>query len=277
MIINMAKDDKKQTGRLPGFYIALCCCVLVIGIAGYFTERQSRETVTDETAGFSEGTFADSALNAGNQELDGEVISVGEVTTAEDVAPAEGTPETEPAENPQVEPAAADLQPSEAPAAEEPVPTAEPEYTKDNPDVMETAVNIEAEEAYFSFPAGGEILAPFSSVLSFNEALGDYRTHNGIDIAADEGCSISAAADGTVDNIFSNAFGEGVSISHSDGFVSKYMCLGAVEGLKIGDTVKRGDVIGTVGESKGENTKEPHLHFEMYKNGEPVDPTAYLN
>lgn len=272
----MAKDDKKHTRRLPGFYIALCCCVLVIGIAGYFTERESREPVTGNTEGFSEGSFANTALNNDDNQPDGKVISVSEVTTAEDNttpeataeaadAPADAAEETENSED--------ESMPSEAAAAAE---TAEPEYTKDNPDVMETAVNIEAEEVYFSFPAGGEILAPFSSVLSFNEALGDYRTHNGIDIAADEGCSISAAADGTVDNIFSNAFGEGISISHAGGFVSKYMSLGAVEDIKVGDTVKRGDVIGTVGKSKGENTKESHLHFELYKDGEPVNPEEYL-
>ena len=125
-------------------------------------------------------------------------------------------------------------------------------------------------------PASGEVLAQYSSELLFNEALGDYRAHNGIDIAADEGCSISAAADGTVDDIYSNAFGDGITISHSDGIITKYMCLGGVENLKAGDTVKAGDVIGTVGKSKGENVTEPHLHFEVFKDGIPVNPMEYL-
>ncbi len=263
----MAKDDKKEARRLPGFYIALCCCVLVIGAAGYFTERNSSEPQVESTEGFGESIAADSVLNgeSGNEPR-GEVISVSEVTTAADETP---VPTAVPEETEAVSAEA------EA-AAGTPAATDEPAYAEDNPDTAPAAVSIEAEEIYFSFPAGGEILAPYSNVLSFNEALGDYRTHNGIDIAADEGCSISAAADGTVENIFTNAYGEGISIAHSNGFVSKYMCLGGVEALKTGDAVKRGDVIGTVGASKGENTKEPHLHFELYENGAPVNPSDYL-
>lgn len=248
----MAKEDKKNTGRLPGFYIALCCCVLVIGIAGYFTERKGRETTTDATSGFSENVITGSVIDENKQEPDGEVLSVSEVTPMEESTP------------------------TAAPATDAPQATQEPEYTKDNPDVMETAVRVEPTETVFSFPAGGKILAPYSAVLSFNQALGDYRTHNGIDIAADEGCSISASADGTVEDVFSDAFGEGISLTHANGMMTKYMCLGAVENLKTGDTVKAGDVIGTVGKSKGENTEAPHLHFELYKDGQPVNPEDYL-
>ncbi|MDY3031120.1 MAG: M23 family metallopeptidase [Clostridia bacterium] len=242
----MSNESKNK--RLPGFYIALCCCVLVIGVAGYFTERQNAENKRELTA---KEELSD---NTGKPE--GEIISVSEIKPVEDTSdtPADDTSDAS----------------TEAPSA-----TEIPEYTKDNPDVMAAVTQTETAEESFSL---GEInvIAPYSSVLSFNEALGDYRTHNGIDIAYDEGCSVCAASDGTVENIFSNALGEGISLSHSGGFVTKYMCLGAVEDLKTGDTVKAGDVIGTVGKSKGENTKEPHLHFEMYKNNAPADPAEYL-
>lgn len=235
--------NEKNSKRLPGFYIALCCCVLVIGIAGYFTERQDT-------------THEDTTHMVSKTEIQGQAVPSASVIP-ESIPVNETIIIEEPTESPQ---------PTEAP----------PEYTLDNPDVMETAIMVEAEELVFSMPASGEILAQYSSELSFNEALGDYRAHNGIDIGADEGCSISAAADGTIDDIYSNAFGDGITISHSDGIITKYMCLGSVEELKSGDTVKAGDVIGTVGKSKGENVTEPHLHFEVFKDGIPVNPMEYL-
>ena len=66
-------------------------------------------------------------------------------------------------------------------------------------------------------------------------------------------------------------------MGHENGISTKYMCLGSVEELNIGDSVKSGDVIGTVGTPKGENTMEAHLHFEMYNANTPVDPCKYLN
>ena len=237
--------NEKNSKRLPGFYIALCCCVLVIGIAGYFTERQDT-TPQDTTHTVSKTEIQDEAVPTAS--VIPESIPVNETIIIEE--------------------------PTQAPAPES--TEAPPEYTLDNPDVMETAIMVEAEELVFSMPASGEILAQYSSELSFNEALGDYRAHNGIDIGADEGCSISAAADGIIDDIYSNAFGDGITISHSDGIITKYMCLGGVEDLKAGDTVKAGDVIGTVGKSKGENVTEPHLHFEVFKDGIPVNPMEYL-
>lgn len=242
--------NEKNSKRLPGFYIALCCCVLVIGIAGYFTERQESNTApTDTTRMISKAEIPGEEIPAATVIPEGEVISVSEITPVFEEATAAPT-----------------AAPTEAPA----------EYTLDNPDVMETAVRVEAEELVFAMPASGDILAEYSAELSFNEALGDYRAHNGIDIAADEGCSISAAADGTIEDIYSNAFGDGVTISHANGITTKYMCLGGVENFKAGDEVKAGDVIGTVGKSKGESVTEPHLHFELYKDNTPANPMDYL-
>lgn len=251
----MANEEKKHSKRLPGFYIALCCCVLVIGVAGYFTEKASKPNSGNDS--FDQEQIIGSVIDDNNKEEKGEVISVSEIKPVEENSSAQA-PESEPIQE--------DI-PQESP---------EPDFAVDNPDVMETAVRVEAEEEYFAFPASGDILEAFSTELKYNEPLGDYRTHNGIDIAADEGCSISAAADGTVEDIFTNAFGDGISIIHNNNILTKYMCLGAVEDLEIGDTVKAGDVIGTVGKSKGENVKDSHLHFEMYKNGEAIDPCEYL-
>ncbi len=261
MEVIMAQNDNQTTKKLPGFYIALCCCVLAIGVAGFFSDKSSVTKNTDEEYVASVESFPQDSNATDTNE---DVSPVNDTVVIEDVL-------------------------------EEYIPTAPPkdvieenaeidysiktsaDYTYNNPDVEETAIIVNAEEPYFNMPAGGEILEGFSSTLSYNEAMGDWRTHNGIDIAADIGCSISACADGTVADVFSDAYGNGITLKHENGFITKYMCLGSIEDIKVGDSVKAGDIIGTVGEAKGENIKESHLHFEMYDGDILLNPTQYLN
>lgn len=261
----MEENNKKNQKRLPGFYIALCCCVLAIGIAGYISERGQLEKTDNENQVSTVSSFPqnDAPINASDESAE----AVNETVVIEDTEPV-----STPAPTQTVAPANETVVDSEYNYAAE----TGYDYTYDNPDVEETAVIVNAEEPYFNMPAGGEIAQGFTTELSYNEALGDWRTHNGIDISADVGCSISACADGTVEEVFSDIYGEGISIKHANGFTSKYMCLGSVEELKSGDSVKAGDVIGTVGEPKGESTTEPHLHFEMYDGDIVLDPEQYL-
>ncbi|MDD6483735.1 MAG: M23 family metallopeptidase [Clostridiales bacterium] len=245
----MKNEQEQKSKRLPGFYIALCCCVLAIGIAGYFSERAAKKDVDTESV-FTAST-----------------LSPDIARTDEDSAPTfSGAKETVP-------PA------TEAPKSEETIniePAVE-DYAVDNPDVESAAVIVSAEEPYFAMPAGGAILEGFTTSLAYNSATGDYRTHNGVDIAADEGCSVCASADGTVEEISADEMGQNITISHQNGMATKYMSLGSVEDLSVGDSVKAGDVVGTVGAPKGENTSQAHLHFEMYSANTPVDPCKYLN
>ena len=108
----------------------------------------------------------------------------------------------------------------------------------------------------------------------YNECYGDWRTHNGIDIAAPIGCSVSATAGGYVTEVKKGSYGNSVTVEHADGFKSVYAQLGEVS-VKVDDEVKQGAVIGTIGESVGENLKESHLHYELYKNGKVVNPDEY--
>lgn len=252
----MKRDqENNQVRKLPGFYIALCCCVLAIGIAGYVSDRLT----SDKTNTQSESVFSDSA---GGENAADSISAPNNYTAA--------LPENAPTEAPAVseEPA--------VPTVNSKVDIADEDYTADNPDVQSAAVIVSEDKPYFSMPAGGSILSAYTDSLSYNEATADYRTHNGIDIAADEGCSISASADGTVEDISADVMGQNITIFHSNGMESKYMGLSGTENLSIGDKVKSGDVIGTVGVPKGENISQPHLHFEMYKDGNSVDPEKYL-
>jgi murein DD-endopeptidase MepM/ murein hydrolase activator NlpD len=98
--------------------------------------------------------------------------------------------------------------------------------------------------------------------------------HHGIDLAAPKGAPIRAISSGQV--MYADPFGgygKIVVVRHPSGLTSHYGHCDTLN-VKIGDTVKAGDIIGTVG-SSGISTG-PHLHFEIRMNGKPQDPERYL-
>lgn len=110
--------------------------------------------------------------------------------------------------------------------------------------------------------------------------LGHWHFHTGLDIAAAVGTDVMATLDGTVETLIvgDQLDGTKIVISHANGMKTVYSFIDAKEGLKEGDTVKRGEVIGTVAEPNGAEFKQgAHLHFEIIENGESVDPAIYLN
>lgn len=127
-------------------------------------------------------------------------------------------------------------------------------------------------------PLAGKTIAAFSAdALTYNEALEDWRTHNGIDIAAEEGTAVCAAADGTVRSVSEDPLmGVTVVLEHDGGFVSTYACLGTEVYVSAGDEVLAGQNIGAVGSTAAGESAEPHLHFSVTKDGELVDPSDYL-
>lgn len=256
--MNKNENEKKSLKKLPGFYIALCCCVLVIGLAGYFTERREKNSVPEDTA---ENTVFSGGIDAYTSEaVSGNVVPASETVTREEYDSEMQTAEA-----------------TEPPVQNDAVSTAETSESVYEAPAEEAAVIVSAKSLDLEMPVNGEVLAEFSDKLVYNSAMEDWRTHDGIDIAAEVGCSVHAAAAGTVRLVFSEASGEGVEIEHEDGFVTRYEGLQSIENLKEGDVVQAGDVIGVVGQSKGESVEASHLHFEVYKEGEAVDPKKYLD
>ncbi|WP_415853203.1 murein hydrolase activator EnvC family protein [Thermoanaerobacter kivui] len=121
-------------------------------------------------------------------------------------------------------------------------------------------------------PSSDAITSPFG--MRYHPILQQNRMHTGIDIAAKTGDPIVAAADGQV--IFAGyygGYGYAIIIDHGDEISTLY-AHNSVLLVKEGDTVKRGQVIAKAG-STGLSTG-PHLHFEVRKNGVPVNPTDWL-
>lgn len=260
----MNQEQKKEAKKLPGFYIALCCCVLVIGVAGYFTERHTDKTSkVISTKVTQEEENNQPVFSADNNEISSTFIPTKTPNTS-----AENETKTFEADN-----ADTNVQENIPVAAQ---PQNVEEYAVDNPDVDDTAIIVSSEPPSFIMPVTGNILAEYSDKLIFNNALSDWRTHNGVDIGAEKGCSVQSAAAGVIESVSEDAMGKCVVISHSAGFVTKYMGLENTENLTVGKEIQSGEVIGTVGDCKGENVTDPHLHFEIIKDNNSVNPSEYL-
>lgn len=127
---------------------------------------------------------------------------------------------------------------------------------------------LQAWTGHFIRPAAGPITSGFG--MRHHPILGGSRMHTGVDIGAGYGAPIHAAAGGVV--IFSGyqrGYGNTVIIDHGGGVTTLYGHCSRC-GVSEGQTVRQGEVIGNVG-STGLSTG-PHLHFEVRRNGTPVNP-----
>ena len=106
----------------------------------------------------------------------------------------------------------------------------------------------------------------------------DWRTHNGLDLAAELGSSVRAVANGKVTEIRDDdRYGTTVVLTHPDGLVSVYANLAALPTVSEGQQVSVGQIIGAVGDTAlCEAGEACHLHFAMTLDGASVDPGDYL-
>lgn len=133
----------------------------------------------------------------------------------------------------------------------------------------------------FAAPVNAPVLKDYSDdVPVFSYTMNDYRVHNGLDFAASIGTPVCAAADGTVCEITDDPMmGVCVGISHSGGAVTRYKGLSneTMDLCKVGDSVTRGQVIGSAGDTALiESAEENHVHFELTVNGESQNPADYF-
>ena len=196
-----------------GFYIVLFLCVATIGISGYYLVRTVSSTPgeAEPVTGSPTVVLPDSSQNAAPPHTTPSVTTptTPTVTEPEDSGSQEAslpqTVEEEPAETVQ-------------PVEEDPVP------------------------AVFTWPVKGEILSGFSlEVLAYDETMGDWRTHSGVDIAASVGTNVLAISAGTVQGVYDDdLMGTCVVVDHGDGLTSTYCNLSAKPTVSEGG-YRRGD------------------------------------
>lgn len=154
-----------------------------------------------------------------------------------------------------------------------------PVVTKSNTAVIPAIKMEEPMMETMLAPVFGTICLDFSGdELVYSKTLDLWTTHQGLDIKAEEGSQVRAAMDGTVSEITDETeWGMTITIDHGSGIVTKYSNLSTLEMVTIGQKVKKGDVISGVGKSAlWEIAEDPHLHFEVLKDGKNLDPKIYL-
>ena len=165
------------------------------------------------------------------------------------------------------------LQDLEIPAKEEP---AEKEPIKGSEKTPEKT----ADEITFSSPLTGEIITPHSTTTPiYSETMGDFRIHKGIDIKGELSSPVLCAADGIIEDITEDSlYGITVIVDHNNGIKTKYQNLSSAETIKIGNTIKKGERISGVGSTAQiESKTEPHLHFEVIKDGKHINPADIID
>jgi len=227
-----------QFFKEKGYYIVLSLCVIAVGISGY--------------------VFVSTIANQ-NRAVNEETLSVPITVTETE------TPKPQP-----MTPASSEVTEPEEETAEAVAPT-EPD-----PDdaVRQAAAKIVVQ------PVSGTVLSPYAADrLTYNQTTRDWRVHNGVDLAATPGQVVLAAKAGTVSAVYDDEyFGTTVVISHEGGFTTHYCNLTAMPTVSAGQEVAAGDIIGAVGSTALlENALEPHLHFEVYRDGTCVDPAEFLS
>ena len=134
-------------------------------------------------------------------------------------------------------------------------------------------------ELAFIAPVVGEIITDYADEsLVYSKTLDEWTTHLGIDIKANKTSSVVAAEEGIVKSVKNDPrYGLTVIISHDENYETVYANLLSADFVKEGDKVSKNQTIGTVGESASfEISDPPHLHFEILKNGENVNPTTLI-
>lgn len=120
----------------------------------------------------------------------------------------------------------------------------------------------------------------YQTVPVFSQTLNEFRSdHQGIDIRAEKGTVVKAAADGKVVDIVEDPrLGMLITIEHGNGIVTKYGNLDKEVEVTKNQQVKKGQALGKVGNTAMfEIEDDPHIHFEVWRDDEPVDPKKYLD
>ncbi len=234
----------KSFAEDKGFYIVLALCVAAIGISGYvlYATPGAGDAPAAEPAASAEG-----ALPAASELVPDDMPVIPDVTVKlEDEPPA--LPEI-PAE----------------PAASVP---------DELPQVRETW--LFRREPEYLLPVSGPVIRGYSmDALVYDRTMGDWRTHDGVDVACTLGDEVHAIADGTVTRSYVDALRGGVvEIAHGDGLTSRLCGLAADGLIAEGKTVAAGQTVGRAGTMKTESLLEPHVHLSVARGGVPIDPES---
>lgn len=277
--------------RKNGFYVmalVLIAGILAIsGIAGYVSgqsERNQAENAAefkDRAAGTasneaklaeSEAAVADE-MTGYNADLVQKILSMIENGTLaleyfEEEGSMNGTAEASAKD-------AADAENEPAEAAED-----EPEADTEEAEMAGNVLNAGySSENVMSWPVRGEVIMDYSMDKTiYYPTLQEYKCNPSILIQSEEGTDVAAAFSGTVADVYHDAqLGTVLEMSLGNGYEAYYGQLENVD-VAVGDTVRQGQIIGTVSTpTRFYSIEGSHLNFRVTRDGEPVDPLDYLD
>ena len=135
------------------------------------------------------------------------------------------------------------------------------------------------EKRQFIKPVNGDLFKEFSmDSLVYSDTLQEWVTYRGVDYQVNISDDVKASANGTIKSIKNDPrYGWSITIEHKDGFSTIYTCLVDVSLVIEGDSVEQGQVIAKAGNSGVfESADGSHLHFEMMKDGDYINPEIYI-
>ncbi|MDO4517102.1 MAG: peptidoglycan DD-metalloendopeptidase family protein [Bacillota bacterium] len=244
-----------------GFYIVLFLCVAAIGISGYYLFNG-----LTEAGGFGSDP---AAVVSGQAELEKKEPTDQPNQTGQ-TGQKTPTGQDKDKDQEQKQPVE-DAAKTQEPAKQEEKPAPKQETTPNEGAAASTA---------YVWPVQGDVARDFSlEVFAYDETMGDWRTHNGLDIAAELGAPVAACGAGTVSDVTRDPMlGMTVTVDHGRGMESRYANLAESVNVQVGDTVAAGTVLGTVGTTAiSESASPSHLHFEMIEYDVSIDPLNYLH
>jgi len=304
-------EDKNRKKKImefldkKGFYVVLFLCIAIVGATAlYVTNRGMSlnefdyglgESIEDQLGEeyFNEDEFGassvsdemeDEVLNASEDALADKTGSNAVNNTGSDVSSAEkaGIGNTETKSN-EVKAAGKDAEANQksASAAGDSEKTtssvavaAESKATTPKSTTPKDQINDG-----LAMPVTGKVTLEFATdKLVYSKTLEQWRAHEGLDIAAERGTPVRAAADGYVSAIKNDPrYGIVVVLNHDNNVQTVYANLASDEVVAVNQKVKKGDIIGSVGDTaKFETVDESHLHFEVLIDNKHVNPADYL-
>jgi len=159
------------------------------------------------------------------------------------------------------------------------------ETTNNNAKSEENTNKVKEKEAepqkdpVFALPVEGEMMKEYAKDrLVYSETLKEWTQHTGVDIKAEKATVVKSAEKGKVTAIKNDPrYGITVIIEHANGYETRYANLLTAEFVNVGEQVEIGQTIGTVGNTGAfEVLDDSHLHFEILKDGEYLDPQVFI-
>lgn len=247
--------------RGKGFVLALLACVAAAAAAGVWAVRTIRDQMAEDLGEkpsqsiTGEETFpgADGGLAPDREEQVWQQDAAG---AAQSVA---------------------DLPESSSSGASSGVPSGSGSVSEPSELQTESPAASASAGSGYTRPVSGRVLAVWSGdELVYNETLGDWRTHNGVDYACEAGEEVLAPVSGTVESLAAEGnWGIVAAIRDGEGRLWR-VCALEDAAVSQGDAVTAGQKLGRAGSITGESALDPHIHLEVLDGDKYLDPVQLV-